>query len=676
MANKTEATRQVSSSSENAAAAKPRILLIDDQPARLLTYESILQGVGVECVRSLSGKEALARLLNDRFALILLDVSMPEMDGFETARMIREHPRFEQTPIIFITGVHITTIDTLKGYEAGAIDYISVPVVPEILRSKVALLVELYLRRTELERLNRELATARQRLEAERDHALAAAEARREKEWLAAVLNSIGDEVYFTDPEGRYLYANSAALKQFGDRPLQGVEVAEVASLLGILRADGSLRPIEESPALRALKGEVIRNEEQIVKSPLTRELRHRQVSSAPVRDTQGGIIGAVSVVRDVTENREREQHLRQVEREHAELLDICSDAIFVWELEGVIQYWNKGAEELYGFSSAEAVGRVSHDLLATVHPQGMASVTRDLRRNGSWRGELSHRTRSGAILAVQSSMQVVFRGTQLLVMECNRDLTERKHAENVLREADRRKDEFLAMLSHELRNPLAPIRNVAAYLNLPSVEEKRLDWARNVLQRQVTHMSQILDDLLDVTRITRGLLTLKQRPICLDEVVEAAIETARPLIDKKGHQLRVDLPNAVIMLSGDPVRLAQVISNLLLNAAKYTDGGGLIQLSARMDASILRLHIKDNGIGILPEHMPQLFTMFSQLEGTRDRSEGGLGIGLALAKTIVELHGGTIAAASGGRGTGTEFQILLPMLGCGPASGRRQKEE
>lgn len=676
MANKTDTTRSVLSTTETATAARPRILLIDDQPARLLTYESILQGVGVECVRSLSGKDALARLLNERFALILLDVSMPDMDGFETARMIREHPRFEQTPIIFVTGVHITTIDTLKGYEAGAIDYIPVPVVPEILRSKVALLVELYLRRTELERLNRELAAARERLEAERDHAVAAAEARREKEWLATVLNSIGDEVYFTDPEGRYLYANSAALKQFGDRPLQGVAVAEVVSALGVLRADGSPRQIEEFPALRALKGEVIRNEEQIVRSPLMRELRHRQVSSAPVRDTHGTIIGAVSVVRDITENHEREQHLRQVEREHAELLDISSDAIFVWELEGAIQYWNRGAEELYGFSSAEAVGRVSHDLLATSLPQGMAGVVEELRRKGSWRGEMNHRTKSGAILAVQSSMQVVRRDARALVMESNRDLTERKHAENLLREADRRKDEFLAMLSHELRNPLAPIRNVAAYLNLPGVEEKRLDWARQVLQRQVTHMSRLLDDLLDVTRITRGLLTLKQRPICLDEVVEAAIDTARPLIDKKGHQLRVDLPGGVIMLSADPVRLAQVVSNLLLNAAKYTDDGGAIALSARMEGSILWLCIKDDGIGIMPEHMPQLFTMFSQLEGTRDRSEGGLGIGLALAKTIVELHGGTITAESAGRGSGSEFQIRLPMLGYGPALERGQTDE
>ena len=188
---------------------RPRILLVDDQPARLLTYESILEGVGVQCVRSLSGKDALTRMPQERFAVILLDVSMPDMDGFETARLIRQQQSgYEQTPIIFITGGHITALDTLKGYEVGAIDYISVPIVPEILRGKVALLVELYRRRTELERLNRELCAAREHLEAEHNIALAAADARREKEWLAAVLDSISDEVYFTGTDGRYMYVS------------------------------------------------------------------------------------------------------------------------------------------------------------------------------------------------------------------------------------------------------------------------------------------------------------------------------------------------------------------------------------------------------------------------------------------------------------------------------------
>jgi len=525
---------------------KPRILLVDDQPARLLTYESILEGVGVQCVRALSGQEALTRLLQERFAVILLDVSMPGMDGFETAQFIRQHPRYVQTPIIFVTGVHVTALDTLKGYGVGAIDYISVPVVPEILRSKVALLAELYGRRTQLEALNQELAAARDRLEAEHNKAMAAAEARREREWLAAVLDSISDEVYFTDTHGRYTYANPAALEQFGHDAVQGTQVGDLATKLEVLRPDGSPRPIEEAPPLRALKGESIRNEEQIVRIPATGELRHRQVSSAPVRDTRGKIIGAVSVARDITENRIHEQQLR---------------------------------------------------------------------------------------------------------------------------EADRRKNEFLAMLSHELRNPLAPIRNVVGFLNLPDLPTERLNWARGMLHRQVTHMSRLLDDLLDVTRGTGGQLTIDKQPISIKDVVEAALDPPQLLIEKKAQRLVVDLPSDIPMLNADLVRLAQVVANLLTNSAKYTDRGGLIQLSVRAEGSTLHLSVRDNGIGIAPDQIPQLFTMFSQLDSARDRSEGGLGIGLALAKSIVELHGGTIEAKSAGVGTGSEFQIRLPLLDSAAAS-------
>jgi two-component system CheB/CheR fusion protein len=619
-------------------------------------------------VRALSGKEALARMLQDGFALILLDVSMPVMDGFETARLIRQHPRFELTPIIFITGVNVTQLDTLRGYEAGAIDCISVPIVPEILRSKVALLVELYRRRRELETLNCELSAAHERLRAERNSALAGAEARWEKEWLAAVLNGISDEVYFTDTEGRHTYANPAAMREFGSETVRDVKPTDILTWLEVLLPDGSPRSPEEAPPLRALRGEIVRNEEEVVRNPRTGELRHRQVSSAPVRGAQESIIGAVTVVRDLTEMRAREQQLRRIEQEHA-LLEISSDAIFLWELDGTIQYWNRGAAELYGFGSDEAVGRISHELLSTVHPDGIHHIVEHLRQHGSWRGELTHRTRSRAVLTVQSSMQAVLRGGRTFIMESNRDLTARKRNEDLLREADRRKDEFLAVLSHELRNPLAPIRNVAEYLNLcDSSSEPRLDWARRVLHRQVTHMSRILDDLLDMTRITSGRLLLKKRPVPLNEVLEAAIETTRQLIDEKEHRLVVDVPSILPMLDGDPVRLTQVVSNLLANSAKYTDRGGLIELTAREEQRTLYLCVKDNGTGIPPEHIPRLFTMFAQAPGARDRSEGGLGIGLALAKGIVELHGGTIEGKSGGPGSGSEFQIRLPLLESNPA--------
>jgi PAS domain S-box-containing protein len=643
----------------------PRILLVDDQPARLVTYESILDGIGVQCVHCLPREDAVARLLDASFALILIDMSLSEKDGLETARLIRQHPRLEQTPIICVTAVHVTALDIPGGYEAGAIDYISVPIVPAILRGKVALLVELHRRRGELESLTRELSEVRRQLEIQRDRTSVSAGAPREREWLEAVFEGISDEVYFTDAEGRYTYANAAALREFGNATVLGLTVGELATRLGVLRPDGSPRPIEEAAPLRALRGEIVRNEEQIVRAPRTGDFRYRQISSAPVRDTQGKIIGAVSIGRDVTDI----EQLRSIERERAQLLDISSEAIFVWQLDGVIQYWNKGAAELYGFSRTEAVGRVSHELLSTLHPDGIYEVVEKLRHTGSWHGELSHRTRSGTAITVQSAMQVVLRGRQALVMESNRDLTERKRIEDMLVEADRRKDQFLAILSHELRNPLAPIRNVAELLNSPNAGNDRLDWGRRVLHRQVAHMSRLLDDLLDITHITRGRLTIKKQPVPLSEVVKAAIDTVQPVMSEKAHHLTVDLPDDIPMIDGDLVRLAQVLSNLLVNSAKYTDRGGLIELRARVEGSMICLCVKDNGIGIPPEEIPQLFSMFSQLENARERSEGGLGIGLALARGIVELHHGTIDGKSAGPGTGSEFQVRLPLLESNPAS-------
>lgn len=522
-----------STAAQTASGALPGVLLVDDQPARLLTYESVLEGVGVRCVRALSGKEALARLLHDKFAVILLDVSMPEMDGFETARLIRQHPRFEQTPIIFITGVHVTDLDTLRGYAAGAIDYISIPIVPEILRSKVALLVELYRRRAELETLNKELAAAHERLETERNVALLSANAQREKDWLAAVLNSISDGVYFTDTDGRFTYLNSAAKVEFGSEPVEGVTIGELAARLGVLRPDGSPRPLEEIPAVRALRGEVVRSEEQMLRSLRWQELRSYQVSAAPVRNSEGRIIGGVSVARDVTE----------------------------------------------------------------------------------------------------------------------------------VRQIDRRKDEFLATLSHELRNPLAPIRNVAELLSMPATSADQRELLHRVLKRQVAHLGRLLDELLDGVRISRGQLPIKKELVSLSQIMEGAIEMVRPLIEEKGQQLTVELTGEPVVLDGDLVRLTQVVSNLLANSAKYTPAGGQIGVTARVAGGQVRLSVSDNGIGISQQEITQLFTMFSQLESGREHAQGGLGIGLALAKGIVDLHGGSIAVTSDGPGTGCVFEVVLPRL-------------
>ena len=237
---------------------------------------------------------------------------------------------------------------------------------------------------------------------------------------------------------------------------------------------------------------------------------------------------------------------------------------------------------------------------------------------------------------------------------------SERQSAMLALREADRRKDEFLAMLAHELRNPLAPIRNAVEILG---TDDQRLrERARTIIGRQVTHMARLVDDLLEVSRITQGKVVLQRTSVSLRTVVETAVETARPYIDASGHELHVSLPDEDIGLEVDPVRVGQAVGNLLHNAAKFTPGRGKLSLEARRDEDAVEIVVSDNGVGIAPETLPYVFDLFTQDERSLARSQGGLGIGLSLVRGMVQLHGGTVAAESEGRGKGSRFRVRLPI--------------
>ena len=261
-------------------------------------------------------------------------------------------------------------------------------------------------------------------------------------------------------------------------------------------------------------------------------------------------------------------------------------------------------------------------------------------------------------------------------------DLTERKHQEETARrlereeaaraaaerlarqaqETDRKKDEFLAVLAHELRNPLAPIRNAAQVLKLKGLTDPIMRNARDVIERQAAHLSRLVDDLLDVSRITRGKVTLQTARIGLDAVLASAVEASRPVIELAGHELQISMPPEPVFLIGDMTRLVQVFGNILVNAAKYTDPGGCIRLAARQDVGGVAVSVADNGIGIPADHLPKLFEMFSQVDSALERTQGGLGIGLSLVKGLVELHGGTVEAYSEGAGRGSEFTVRLPL--------------
>jgi signal transduction histidine kinase/CheY-like chemotaxis protein len=254
---------------------------------------------------------------------------------------------------------------------------------------------------------------------------------------------------------------------------------------------------------------------------------------------------------------------------------------------------------------------------------------------------------------------------------ELEEEVAERRRLEQELRcraeqlaEADRRKDEFLAMLGHELRNPLAPIRNAVEVMRLLDLTGPQLQWARDVIDRQVGHMTRLVDDLLDVSRISRGRITLQMESVALAEVIGRAVESSRPLLEARRHELAVVLPAEPVRLEADPSRLAQAVTNLLNNAAKYTAEGGRVRLTAERRGDEVVLRVGDNGVGIAPEMLPRVFDPFIQAEQTLDRSGGGLGIGLTLVKCLVELHGGSVEAFSGGLGQGSEFVVRLPVSG------------
>jgi signal transduction histidine kinase len=424
------------------------VLLVDDQPGRLLTYRAILEPLGERLVDASSGTDALKRLMEEEFAVILLDVNMPGMDGFETASLIHQHPRFEKTPIIFVTAVNVTDLDRLRGYTLGAFDYVMVPIIPEILRNKVEVLAELYRKRRELERVNRQLAAA------------------------------------------------NDALRQ-----------------------------------------------------------------------------------------------------EKARELELLNDTL-----------------------------REANAALAT--------------RNAALQGEIAQRAR----------------------------------AEQRLREADTRKDEFLATLAHELRNPLAPLQNALGIRRLALAGSD--DELQDLMERQLGLLVRMLDDLLDVARITRGKMLLRRAPTSLQRVLRTAIDTAQPLFNRWAHELTLALPEADVVLDADPVRLAQIFANLLNNAAKYSEPGTPIEMRAELrparngpaDACEVAVHVIDHGIGLSRADQDSVFDLFRQLDTRVERSHGGLGIGLTLVQQLAQMHGGEVTVHSDGPGTGSTFTVVLPCAGAAPA--------
>src|SRR6202522_289685 len=320
-------------------------------------------------------------------------------------------------------------------------------------------------------------------------------------------------------------------------------------------------------------------------------------------------------------------------------LVELSFEPIMVWDWHSGIVAWNQGCEQLYGYSLSESLGRSSHELLQTRFAQPFAEIEQAIEQHGTWTGELRHLTRAGPEIVVESRWQLTRIGERKLVLETNRDITERKAAQEALRRADRQKDEFLAMLAHELRNPLAPIRNAAVLLTREIGADPKLSRLTAMITTQSQHLTRLLDDLLDVSRIARGRIVLQSEPLEIGEFIGPAIEMVQPLMDERRHKLRVERPASSLHVHGDRTRLVQCLCNLLNNSAKYSTSHGEIMLVVTEAPDSVTIEVRDSGAGISPELLPHIIELFVQDERSLDRPQGGLGIGVFIVKRLVEMH-------------------------------------
>jgi PAS domain S-box-containing protein len=535
---------------------------------------------------------------------------------------------------------------------------------------------------------------------------------------LAAVVESSDDAIVSKTLEGRIQSWNEGAARIFG------YTAAEVVGQPITIIIPPELQDEERRILDKVRRGERIDHFDTIRVTKDGRRIAI-SLTVSPVRDSRGRIVGASKVARDISERKRTELALQESERllaaEVSALATLNEWSTRLWRsrtldeglnqiLAGVIELLGaeKGTVQMLDANgstlSIVAQCGFGQDFLEFFREVSVDDdcgcgralrckqqiVIEDVETDGPFEPYRAVARASG-FRSVVSSPLVGDDGTPLGIVSCNFRLIHRpteqelrrlelylrqasdfiqrckleqelQKSEESLRDADRRKDEFLALLAHELRNPLAPIRYTLAASKKAGRTPEQQKRTEEIIERQVAHMSRLLDDLLDVSRITRSALELKKNPTELTSVVGSAIETARPLLDAKHHTLSVDLPKHAVRLEADLVRLAQVFSNLLINAAKYTDPGGHVQLRAACEGSELVVAIRDNGIGISADMMPRLFKMFSQAEAALGRAQGGLGIGLSLVQGLVTLHGGTVEARSDGPGTGSEFIVRLPI--------------
>ncbi len=638
---------------------RANILMVDDQPGKLLSYEVILSELGENLIQARSAREALDLLLRHDIAVILMDVSMPEIDGFELADMLHQHPRFAKTAIIFISAVHLTDVDRIKGYQSGAVDYLSVPVVPELLRAKVSIFVELHRKSRELEQLNRELERRVDERTAEIGRLNSQLEQRvAELETIMQVL-PVGVAVS-QDPECRHIVGNAALSRLLGVAQGDNISVTgrESASLPFTTYRNGGRLPGDELPLqVAARTGQQVGSSEIEIRRPQGTS-SYLLASATPLFGENGEVRGAVGAFFDLTSHKQLENLLR----ERADLLELATEAIMVGDPAGVLQFWNAGAETLYGWPREEVVGKNIHQLLQTrfADEADATGWQQELAAKGNWQGNLIQTTRSGRELIVASRRALKTEGSAIL--EINRDITAQLSAEEALRKTERlaAMGRVAGIIAHEINNPLESITNTFYLLrDHPSLDEEARYYAR---------LGE--EELLRVSHITRQTLGFYREskdpvPVSLSTLLDEILEL---------QSRRLEFGNIAIerhyrckgFIHGFPVELKQVFLNLIGNAAQAMPEGGKLRL--RVTERRLRpnrqagvsIAVIDTGSGIDPEQAKRLFEPFFTTKSTK-----GTGLGLWISKGIVQKYGGNIRVRSFRRAghCTTCFQVFFPGL-------------
>jgi PAS domain S-box-containing protein len=699
--------------SSQAEPLRTSILLVEDAAADMLALEASLKPLGQRLVRAVSGEEALTCALQEDFAVILLDVGLPGMDGFETAQELRQHERTRHTPIMFVSGPSRERPHLLQGYSVGAVDYLLKPYEPEILRAKVAVFVDLYLAR---EKVKRQAGLLRQQ---EAHQAKTREDLRTSEAQLRLITDSLPVLVALIGRDERYHFANKA-YNEWLNQPHESLIGRHVLEVLGP-DAYEAIRPMMKE----VLTGETVTFERTATYlNGVTREFR---ASYIPYRNEAGEIEGFVAHVMDISGIKKAERERRKAEDALHLLVEVSSalassidyattianvaraaipnfaDGCSVYLREGeqplqqiAVHHRVSGKAELlrelhrrfppspdapYGYNRVLRTGEAQliPELTDEMH-QGLAhnaehlGILRALGHTSLMMVPLGSKGKPFGVLAfalsegprrygpedLQVAQEVARRASVALenARLFETAMAERKRVE----EANRIKDEFLATVSHELRTPLTAMLGWVQMLRSGALPSHKHARALEVIERNAKSQQQLIEDLLDVSRIITGKLRLEVASVELVDVVATAIEAVRPASEAKGLHLHPILDTDIGPLVGDVQRLQQVVWNLLSNAVKFTPKGGHIHIILRRAGSSAELQVRDSGQGISPDFLPHVFERFQQEEGGTSRKHGGLGLGLSIVRHLVELHGGTIEAFSDGEGQGALFTVRLPI--------------